>query len=160
MLPAVRMQVTEFGQRNARKPFGFGRFHRFVGLNEFLCPNYKATFPPRLGQKNRKFFSDASEGRLLSRRSRAVRLATERNPLWRRHVPGRDKGGPGLAGFRVVPGGSAGFIGERAGSIHVGSRHIGLCAYRPNERLNTVPSSEGPPLKVIPNRVLPDKIKP
>ena len=45
---------------------------------------------------------------LLSRRSRPVGLATERDPLWRRHVPGRDKGGPGLAGFGVILGGSAG----------------------------------------------------
>ena len=43
-----------------------------------------------------------------SRRRKPVRLAGERDPLWRRHVPGRDKGGPGLAGFGVVLGGSAG----------------------------------------------------
>jgi hypothetical protein len=39
---------------------------------------------------------------------RRGRLATRRDRLWRRCVPGRDKGGPGLAGFGVILGGSAG----------------------------------------------------
>ena len=45
---------------------------------------------------------------LLSRRSRPVGLAAERDSLWRRHVPGRDKGGPGIPRFGVILGGSAG----------------------------------------------------
>ena len=47
-------------------------------------------------------------GWLLSRRSRPVGLATERDSLWRQQVPGGYKGGPSLAGLGVVLGGSAG----------------------------------------------------
>ena len=44
----------------------------------------------------------------LSRRFRPVRLAGEFDLLCWRRVTGRDKGGPGLAGFGVILGGSAG----------------------------------------------------
>ena len=47
-------------------------------------------------------------GWFLSRRSRPVRLAGEFDLLLRRHILGRDKGGPGLAGFRAILGSAAG----------------------------------------------------
>jgi hypothetical protein len=50
------LHKSEFGQRNTRKPFGFGRFHRFAGLNEFLCPNYISAISSEFGPNKIEIF--------------------------------------------------------------------------------------------------------
>ena len=83
---------------------------RFVRGGCFLRKQFVAVCIHNLNQVS---FGFQKSGGLLGffsalLRLRRLRLGTRRGPLWRQCVPRRDKGGPGLAGFGVILGRSAG----------------------------------------------------